>query len=56
MRPFTVVQYPVFSQFLIEYIQIFKEQYFIKFNKLLSQCSVKALTDGVHFRRTGIST
>ena len=28
MKPFTVVQYLIFSQFLIEHIQIFKEQYF----------------------------
>lgn len=55
MRPFTVVLNQIFSQFLIEHIQIFKEQYFIRFNKLLSQCSIKALTDGVHFRRIGIS-
>lgn len=57
MRSFTVVQCQVFSQFLIEHIRIFKEEYFIKLiklNKLLSQRSVKMLTDGVHFRNIGI--
>lgn len=55
MKPFTVVQYQVFSHFLIEHIQLFKELFFIKLNKLLFHYLVKALTDGVHFRRIEIS-
>ncbi len=43
MSPLTVLQYQIFNPFLIEYIQIFNQKYFIKLNKQLSQCSVKTL-------------
>ncbi|EHU30842.1 ST50 protein [Escherichia coli DEC1D] len=35
MKNFTVVQYQILSQFQIEHIQLFKEQFFIKLNKLV---------------------
>lgn len=55
MKNFTAVQYQILSQFQIEHIQLFKEQFFIKLNKLFPQCSVKMLTYGIYFRRIEIS-
>ncbi len=49
MRPFTVLQYPILNPFLIEYIQIFNQKYFIKLNKQFTQCLVKSLIYGFHF-------